>query len=229
MAVPSSYLTSTKNVAPILDAIRRAAVPQRFTHQFLKQLGFTSSNDRAIVAVFKALGFLDGSGAPTARYRRYRDAGESQAVLAEALRDAYADVFALNQEAYDLPFTELRGIFARLSGKHEGVVEKMASTFKAFAGRADFSAAKDAERADTNESSGESARGSSALSDEMFVHPLIEGLLRELPPPGSAFPRAKQKDWLEIAEAAFRLMYGTEDEPTDETDAAAVSAADAGP
>jgi hypothetical protein len=59
MAVPSAYLTTTKNAAAILAAMQRAGVPERFTFEFLKQLGFGSSSDRAMIAVLKALGFFE--------------------------------------------------------------------------------------------------------------------------------------------------------------------------
>src|SRR2546421_550330 len=42
---------------------------------------------------------------------------------------------------------------------------------------------------------------------ELPVHPLIAGLLRELPRPGDEFPREKQEDWIAIAKATFRLIY----------------------
>jgi hypothetical protein len=120
--------------------MQRAQVPERFTYEFLKQLGFASSSDRPMLAVLKALRFLSDSGEPLERYRRFRDPAQAGVVLAEALRDAYADVFAVDQRADRLPQQELRGLFARLSGKGESATEKMAATFKTLATRANFDA-----------------------------------------------------------------------------------------
>lgn len=61
-------------------------------------------------------------------------------MIAEALRDAYADVFAADQNAGALSSNELQGLFARLSDKGHAVTVKMATTFKAFADLADWSA-----------------------------------------------------------------------------------------
>jgi hypothetical protein len=138
MAVPTAYLTSTKNTAGILDAMQRAAVPERFTFEFLKQLGFPSSSDRAIIPVFKSIGFLDQSGSPTVLYRRFKDKSLAPTALAEGLRLGYSDVFAVDTSAYAKNTTQLTGIFARLSDKGESVTAKMASTFKFFVGQANF-------------------------------------------------------------------------------------------
>lgn len=141
MGVPQSYLNSVKNVSAIFDAIKTAGVPDRFAHEFLKQLGFQSSNDRAVIPVMKALRFLDDNSAPTDRYKRFRDPAISGAVMAEALRDAYSDVFTVNEKAHEQSSTALSGTFKRITGKGDAVSTKMATTFKALAGLADWSAA----------------------------------------------------------------------------------------
>jgi hypothetical protein len=140
MAVPSAYLTSTKNTAAILDAMQRAAVPDRFTYEFLKQLGFAASGDRPMISVLKSLGFLNDSSNPTPRYRQFKDKSIAKAVLAQGIREGYADVFAIETEANTKTIQEINGIFARLSDKGETVTSRMAMTFKALCGLADFSA-----------------------------------------------------------------------------------------
>lgn len=150
MAVPSSYLHSAKNVAGIFDAIQRASVPPRFTYDFFKkQLGFPSSSDRPMIPLLKSMGFIDDSGVPLDRYKRFRDKAQAGAALAEGMREAYADVFAADQQAQRLKADDLKGLFMRLSGKSEPVAEKMATTFKALAGHADFTAGASAGAATT--------------------------------------------------------------------------------
>jgi Family of unknown function (DUF5343) len=139
MAIPSSYFASTKNLAQILDQVQRGRVPPKFTYDFLKLLGFPSSNDRPIIPVLKALGFLDVSGVPQERYRRYKDPSQAKRVMAEGIREAYADVFVIDEKAHDLSSEKVRGIFARLSDKSEIVTERMAMTFRALSEHADFS------------------------------------------------------------------------------------------
>ena len=99
MALPTAYLTSTRNLEGILNAIRGAQAPDKFTQKFLESLEFKSSSDRLIINVLKALGFLDDGGRPTQRYFSYLDQGQSGRVLAEGIREAYADLFKVNVNA----------------------------------------------------------------------------------------------------------------------------------
>ena len=77
-------------------------------------------------------------------------------------------------------------------------------TFRAFAQRADFGAAPIASQSAAEDGYVISPVRASARSD---LHPLILELMRELPPAGEPFPGKKQEDWLEIAQATFRLIH----------------------
>ncbi len=139
MSLPSAYLTSTRNTSGILSALQKAAVPETFTYEFLKQLGYASSSDRPMIPVMKALGLLDAGGKPTSRYRDYKDPALSRTVLATSLRTAYKDLFAIDTDAHTRSLVDLNGMFSRLSDKGTSVTTKMASTFKTLADLADFS------------------------------------------------------------------------------------------
>lgn len=130
MSVPTTYLTSVKNLAAIFKELQDAQVPPRFTNEFLITLGFKSSTDRAIIGVLKALGFLDQAGVPTERYRSYRNKADGPYILAEAIREAYSDLFLARERAEELSTERVKGILASKIDKGESVIEKMASTFK---------------------------------------------------------------------------------------------------
>jgi hypothetical protein len=140
VALPTSYLTSVKNLTAILDAIRSAQAPDKFTYAFLESLEFKSSSDRLISGVFKSLGFIDDTGKPTDRYFRYLDQTQSEKVMAEAIRSAYDDLFRVNVNAHLLDKQEVINKFKTLSqGKlGESVLSKMAMTFTALVKNADF-------------------------------------------------------------------------------------------
>ena len=56
--VTYQYMVSNNKIAQIFDKIKTAAQPSKFTSEFLKNIGFTSSNDRAFINVLKNLEFL---------------------------------------------------------------------------------------------------------------------------------------------------------------------------
>jgi len=134
------YLASIKNLQPILEAVQRAAVPDSFNVDFLKDMGFTSSNDRAIIKVLKYIGFLDASNRPQTAYREFMDGTRAKGVLAKRLRTAYDDLFTADKTANTKQATALKGWFKTKTGAGDAVAEKMATTFRALAQYADFSA-----------------------------------------------------------------------------------------
>lgn len=140
MPTELEYMNASGNIGPIFEKIRAAGAPPRFTHEFLKaNLGFSSSNDRGVIKLLKALGFLDDAGTPTPRYHDFRDASKSGLAMAAGLRDGWADVFLSDERAFDKSATQLKSMFQSLTGKSESVAEKMASTFRALVALADFS------------------------------------------------------------------------------------------
>jgi uncharacterized protein DUF5343 len=139
MPLPDSYTILPKSLTEFLKKMRSAGVPPRVTFEFLKTLGFKSSNDRSLITVLKSIGFLDQSGAPTELYKKARDQTNGPKVLAQALRDAYSDLFLANEKANQLSQSELRNIIASKTNKAERVVQAMAATFATLAKSADFS------------------------------------------------------------------------------------------
>lgn len=131
-------MASIKNLPSILDKTQHAAVPEAFGYDFLKDMGFTSSNDRGVVKIFKYLGFLDSSGRPQAAYRDFVDHNKTKKVLAQRLMIAFDDLYNSNKKAHDKSVDELKGWFKTKTGKGDAVALKMASTFKCLASYADF-------------------------------------------------------------------------------------------
>ncbi|NYI02128.1 DUF5343 domain-containing protein [Cupriavidus plantarum] len=133
-----AYIISNNKIEPIFSRIRSAAKPERFSQQTLSTWGFTASNDRAMVSVMKGLGFLTDSGVPTEYYDRLRDPNDWRYVLAERIRAAYSDLFAIDAKMNSAPEAEVRGAMLRITGKDEESVGRYYSTFKALVSLAKF-------------------------------------------------------------------------------------------
>jgi hypothetical protein len=142
MALPSAYLVTTKNLESLLNALRSAKAPERFSNKFLTQLDFNSSNDRLFISVLRSLGFIDESGTPSTRYYQFLDQTQSGRVLADAIREAYQDLFAVNTKAQEMSVDEVKNKLKTLTlgQKSENVLGLMANTFKALADLADWDA-----------------------------------------------------------------------------------------
>lgn len=134
------YMPSVRNVHAILRKMQSAAVPEAFGRDFLKDLGFTSSNDRPVIGLLRYLGMLDALCKPQACYSEFVDQTKSKSVLAARLRIAYDDLFSSNKEANKKSVTELKGWFKTKTGASDSVAEKIATTFKCLVEFSDFSA-----------------------------------------------------------------------------------------
>src|SRR5437773_9826197 len=99
MSVTTAYMYTVKSVPQMFEAIQKAQVPPKFTNEFLRTLGFKSSNDRAFINVLKGLGFLDATSTPTKAYNDYRDKNTAKHVLAQQIRAAYKGLFMTDENA----------------------------------------------------------------------------------------------------------------------------------
>lgn len=150
MALMTSYLMTTKNVESFFNSIVSARAPERFTQKFLESLELKSTNDRLFIALLKGLGFLDESGVPTQRYYDFMDQTKSKEIMAQAVMEAYEDLFNVNIEAQNLTEDEVKNKLRTLTqGKHsDNVLGLMAKTFKALATYSTWRAKKNPKKAE---------------------------------------------------------------------------------
>ena len=141
MALPDSYTLKPSAIPAYFEAILDAEAPERFTQSFLENLEFKSTNDRLFIKILKDLGFLDADAVPTDRYFEFLDRSRSQRVVAEGIRDAYVDFFAVNTKAHELSATDVKNRLRTLykGTKTDLVIDRISSTFVALCEYADFS------------------------------------------------------------------------------------------
>jgi len=141
MALPEQYLVTTKNLDGFLNSLLNAQAPTKFTNKFLEQLEFKSTNDRLFIGVLKSLGFIDSNSLPQDRYLKFLDQTQSKQVLAEAIKEAYADLFAVNVKANEMSTNEVKNKLKTLTqgAKSDAVLNWMSNTFASLCNYADFS------------------------------------------------------------------------------------------
>lgn len=135
------YMPAVGNVAAILEKIRGAGTPPKFTGEFVKStLGFTSSQDRTFPRMLRQLRFINADGVPLPRYNEFKASSSGGRAMAAGLREGWGPIFLADQNAQARSAAELTDIFKTVTGQSEAVARKMATTFKAFASHADWSA-----------------------------------------------------------------------------------------
>src|SRR3954454_1860468 len=87
MADKLPYVPNYGVITKVLEKIKSAATPERFTQDFLAtKLGMKGGSNRPVIPFLKRIGFIGTDGAPTEIYKRFRNATNSGAAVAEALR-----------------------------------------------------------------------------------------------------------------------------------------------
>ena len=141
MSLPDSYTQKPGSIPAYFDSVLDAQPPERFSIKFLENLGFSSTNDRLFIGILKDLGFLNADGVPQQRYFDFMDRSQSQHVVADGIREAYSDLFAVNIKANELTPTEVKNKLRTLYAgkKTDNIIDRVAKTFSALCDYADFS------------------------------------------------------------------------------------------
>lgn len=132
------YLASNKNVGVLFDKIASAKIPPKFTHDFLTTtIGLKGTNDRQLIPLLRNLGFLDQSSTPTSTYALLKGASKNAAIAA-GVRQAYAPLFAANENAHDLSGENLKSLVSQIAGSDDDMTARIASTFSSLSKLGDF-------------------------------------------------------------------------------------------
>ena len=136
-------MNATGVISKILDKIKVAATPDRFTQDFLAtELGFSGGGAKAFLPLAKRLTLLAGDGTPTELYKKYRNTNKSvsRAAMAKAIKIAYADMYSRNEYVHSLNENDLKGLIMEMTGLEKGhsSIRAIAGTFEALKSYADF-------------------------------------------------------------------------------------------
>jgi|HubBroStandDraft_6_1064221.scaffolds.fasta_scaffold42010_2 hypothetical protein len=143
MALANNYVQVYGQLPDVFSKIAEAQAPDSFTRQYLKDLGFGSSTFRAVIPLLKTLGFLSAEGAPTNRYRDYRNTARSRQIMGTALREAYGDLFTIKAHPTEADRALIEGKFKSAHNVSPNVARLMANTFYALLALADLDAKED--------------------------------------------------------------------------------------
>lgn len=137
------YMNATGLISKILDKIKVAATPDRFTQDYLAtELDFSGGSARAFISFAKKIGFLGSDGSPTDLYKQFRNTNSSisKAAMNEAIKKGYSDIYSRNEYAHSLSKSDLEGLIMEMTGSEKGnkTVQAVVGSFEALKGYADF-------------------------------------------------------------------------------------------
>lgn len=135
------YLNAYGNITKVLDRIRTAQVPPRFSQDFLETtLDLSGGSARPLIPFLKRTGFLGSDGAPTELYKRFRNDSQSGVAAAEALKTGYAALYRVNEYLHDATDAQLKGIVVQVTGAEpdSSTVKGIVGSFKALKAYANF-------------------------------------------------------------------------------------------
>lgn len=164
------FMNAYGNITKVLNKIKDAATPDRFTHDYLgTKLGMKGGSPRPVIPFLKRMGFLGTDGSPTELYKRFRNPTESGRAAAQALRKGYQSLFEMNEYAQDLKDKELKGLIVQATGGEPGssTTGGILGSFKALKAFASFeSGGEVATEADTGEEASDDTSAANTTGEQ---------------------------------------------------------------
>jgi hypothetical protein len=134
------YTNVPSKIKILFEKIRDVAIPGKATTEWLKTIGFKSSNDRTLIGVLRQIDFIDSSAIPTEKWKNYRGASY-KLVLGQAIRDGYATLFSVYPDAEKRTSSEIEHVFSTKLSSGKEVISRAISTFNSLIALAEFPAA----------------------------------------------------------------------------------------
>jgi hypothetical protein len=134
------YMNAYGSITKALEKIKVAAVPDRFTQDFLgTKLGLSGGSAKPLIPFLKRVGFLGSDGVPTERYKNFRNPGQAGGAAFVALKAGYGPLFEANEYAHNLSDDKLKGLVVSQTGLEadNSAVRAIVGSFKALKAFAD--------------------------------------------------------------------------------------------
>lgn len=114
------YVNATGTLKKVLEQIKIAAVPPRFTQDFLStKLNFgKSGSTMAIIPFLKKIGFLGSDGTPSDLYEEFRskDTDKSGVAIAKAMKVGYSDLYERDEYFHNLDKNKTKDFLITATG-----------------------------------------------------------------------------------------------------------------
>lgn len=117
MAENLPYSTSVVTLTKMLEKIKTASVPERFTQDFVStKLTMKGGTAAACIPFLKKMGFVATDGTPTELYKEFRNPHKSRVAVGKAFRKLYQKLYEMNEYVHDAPDQEILGMIVQYTG-----------------------------------------------------------------------------------------------------------------
>lgn len=123
-------------MADLLNKIPTLGIPEKVNFEWLRGLGYRSSNDKQTLAAMRRLGMIGTNSAPTDVYRAFRNKNGER--VAAGIRDAYKDLFAVYPDAHRKDAETLQNFFRSKTDANDKVQRQMVQVFQLVTKHGDF-------------------------------------------------------------------------------------------
>lgn len=141
MAENLPYSTSVGTLEKMLEKIKAAQAPDRFTQDFVStKLAMKGGTAKACIPFLKKMGLVSSDGTPTELYREFRNHKKARNALGKAFRQVYSRLYEMNEYVHDADDSEVLGLIVECTGgqKNSTATKLTLATFNMLRKHADF-------------------------------------------------------------------------------------------
>jgi hypothetical protein len=135
------YSTSAGTLEKMLEKIKQASAPERFTQDFVgTKLAMKGGTAKACIPFIKKMAFVASDGTPTDLYREFRNPSKSRLAVGKSFRKLYERLYEMNEYVHDESDQNVLGLIVECTGnEHDNAATKYTLlTFNMLRKHADF-------------------------------------------------------------------------------------------
>lgn len=141
MAENLPYSTSVGTLEKILEKIKSASVPERFTQDFVNtKLAMKGGTANSCIPILKKMGLVGSDGSPTELYKEFRNPRKSPTALGKAFKRLYERLYEMNEYIHDAQDSDVLGLIVECTGgeRNSAATKYTLSTFNMLRKHAEF-------------------------------------------------------------------------------------------
>lgn len=205
------------NVTDVLARLRNRNLPEAVDAEYLRDANVPDGTNARTLFAFRFLGLITPANEPTSALRSIANSTDEEyrSTLSDLIREAYAEVFVVIDPAQDDQL-RVENVFRRYTPASQR--SRMVVFFLAMCREAGI-ATLDVPRQRVSQAAPGAMqqrkimpkdRPSTKGSARVVVPPALGGLIQNLPPIGTSFPKARQDQWIGMVQATLAYLYPEE-------------------